>query len=118
MKVGPGDLGSGWRGEEGGRRGGYCLGEESSLTCTVLVRGGRLLRQLGSLLGPCDSRIPGVQAFGHLFADDVHQALEGLLDVDVVLGTGLKELKACKGCEGVKEDAANRRLSSVVFRKS
>lgn len=61
------------------------------------MRGGRLLRQLGSLLGPCDCRISGVQALGHLFADDVHQALEGLLDVDVVLGAGLEELKACKG---------------------
>lgn len=81
---------------------GYCLGEESSLTCTVLVRGGRLLCQLGSLLGPCDSRISGVQALGHLFADDVHQALKGLLDVDVVLGAGLKELEACKGCGGLK----------------
>lgn len=99
MMVGPGALGSSLsRVRKGrGREEGYCLGEESSLTCTVLVRRGRLLRQLGPLLGPCDSRISGVQALGHLFADDVHQALESLLDVDVVLGAGLEELKACKG---------------------
>lgn len=88
-------------------------GEESTLTCTVLVRGGRLLRQLGSLLGPCDGRISGVQALGHLFADDVHQALEGLLDVDVVLGAGLEELKACERLWRVRED--ERKMKNKDF---
>lgn len=74
------------------------------------MRGGRLLRQLGSLFGPCDRRVSGVQALGHLFADDVHQALEGLLDVDVVLGAGLEELEACRGCGGLKKMLLNEQV--------
>lgn len=110
MEVGPGDPGSSWRGRGGVGVGvGGRLREELSLTCTVLVRRGRLLRQLGPLFGPCDCRVSGVQALRHLFADDVHQALEGLLDVDVVLGAGLEELKACRGGRGLQ-----RRLPSIA----
>lgn len=68
-------------------------GGGSDLTCTVLVRRSWLLCQLGPLFGPCDGGISGVQALRHLFADDVHQALKGLLHVDVVLGAGLEELE-------------------------
>lgn len=35
----------------------------------------------------------GFQGLIHLLADDVHQALEDLLHVDVLLGAGLEELK-------------------------
>lgn len=65
----------------------------AALTCTVLVRRGGLFCQLRPLLGPCDGGVPGVQALRHLFTDDVHQTLEGLLHVDVVFGAGLKKLK-------------------------
>lgn len=64
-----------------------------ALAGTVLVRGGLLVRELGSLLGAGDRRVGRVQRFRHLLADDVHQPLEGLLDVDVVLGAGLKKFK-------------------------
>lgn len=65
--------------------------------------GRRLLGELGALFGPCDGRVPGVQALRHLLADDVHQPLEGLLHVDVVFGTGLKELKPCNYTERREE---------------
>lgn len=39
-----------------------------------------------------DGRIR-VQALGHLVADEVDETFKGLLDVDVVLGACLKELK-------------------------
>ena len=35
----------------------------------------------------------GFQGFIHLVTDDVHQALEHLLHIDILLGAGLKELK-------------------------
>lgn len=40
----------------------------------------------------------GFQGLVHLLTDDIHQALEDLLHVDVLLGTGLKELETwrCK----------------------
>lgn len=41
-----------------------------------------------------------VQALGHLVADEVHEALEGLLHVDVVLGAGLEELETFGGGGG------------------
>lgn len=61
------------------------------------MRRGGLLCQLGPLFGPCDGRVSGVQALRHLFTDDVNQSLEGLLHVDVVFGTGFKELKTWRG---------------------
>lgn len=39
----------------------------------------------------------GFQGFIHLVTDDVHQALEHLLHIDVLLGAGLKELKTWMG---------------------
>lgn len=39
----------------------------------------------------------GFQGLIHLLADDIHQALEDLLHVDVLLGAGLKELETCRG---------------------
>lgn len=59
----------------------------------VLVRCGGLLCELGSLFGSRHCRISRIQTLRHLLADYVHQPLEGLFDVDVVLGTGLKKLK-------------------------
>lgn len=38
----------------------------------------------------------GFQGLIHLLADDIHQALEDLLHVDVLLGAGLKELETCR----------------------
>lgn len=35
----------------------------------------------------------GFQGLVHLLTDDIHQALEDLLHIDVLLGTGLKELE-------------------------
>lgn len=61
----------------------------------VLVRWHLLVTELWALLGACDRRVCRVQRLGHLLADDVHQALKGLFDVDVVLGAGLKELEPC-----------------------
>jgi hypothetical protein len=37
----------------------------------------------------------GLQGLVHLLTDDIHQTLEDLLHIDVLLGTGLKELKPC-----------------------
>lgn len=42
-----------------------------------------------------DGRI-AVQALGHLVADEVDEAFEGLLHVDVVFGAGFKEFKTWK----------------------
>jgi len=78
-----------WWGGEGGV-------DESCLACTVLSRWGGLLRELGPLFDPGDGRVNVVQAVGHLLTDDVDESLEGLLHVDVVLGTGLEELKPCR----------------------
>jgi 4-amino-4-deoxy-L-arabinose transferase-like glycosyltransferase len=39
----------------------------------------------------------GFQGFIHLVTDDVHQALEHLLHIDILLGAGLKELKTWMG---------------------
>lgn len=66
------------------------------------MRWSRLLCQLWPLFGPCDGGIACIQALGHLFTDDINQALEGLLNIDVVLSTGLKELKTWGG-EMVRE---------------
>lgn len=71
--------------------------EESALTCTVLMRRSRLLCQLRPLFGPRDGWVSGIQALGHLFTDDVNEALKGLLHVDVVLSAGLEELKTWRG---------------------
>lgn len=40
------------------------------------------------------------QGFIHLLTDDVHQALEDLLHVDILLGTGLKELETWMDIRG------------------
>lgn len=53
-----------------------------------------MVGQLGALLGTSDCWVGCVEGLRHLFTNDVHQALKGLLDVDVVLGAGLKKLKA------------------------
>lgn len=39
----------------------------------------------------------GFQGLIHLVTDDIHQALEHLLHVDVLLGAGLEELKTWMG---------------------
>lgn len=62
---------------------------------TVLVWGCLLVSQLWALLGARDCGVGCVQRLGHLLADDIHQALKGLLDINIVLGACLKELKPC-----------------------
>lgn len=59
----------------------------------VLVRSGRLLCELWPLFGSRHCRISSIQALRHLLADYVYQPLEGLFNINVVLGTGLKILK-------------------------
>lgn len=78
-------------GKTGGGEGGSRRG---ALAGAVLVGGGLLVRQLRALLGAGDGGVGCVQRLRHLLTDDVHQPLEGLLDVDVVLGAGLEELEA------------------------
>lgn len=70
-------------------------------------KGGAKSRLAGATAGLCrwglvqrhvlvvvaDHARAGIQALIHLLADYVHQALKDLLDVDVVLGTGLKKFK-------------------------
>lgn len=56
----------------------------------------RLVAQSGGL-GPRSRRGLHVHTLGHLHADDVHQALEDLPHVDVLLGAGLVVLEACGG---------------------
>lgn len=61
-----------------------------------------LLRQLGGLVGQSGGLGAGgrrhlhVNALRHLHTDDVHQALEDLPDVDILLGARLEILKACE----------------------
>lgn len=63
------------------------------LASAVLVWRGRLLSELWALFGSGDGWVSGIKALWHLLTDDVHQALKGLLYIDVVFGTGLKKLK-------------------------
>lgn len=55
-----------------------------------------LRRRVSEALVPVVGHEVGVSlhALVHLLADDVHEALEHLLHVDVVLGAGLEELEA------------------------
>lgn len=74
------------------------------LTSTILRGPLGLLVELWPLFGPCDSRVVVVQALCHPLTDDVHQPLEGLLHVNVVLRTRLKVLKTCpKGRQGHRQ---------------
>lgn len=53
------------------------------------------VREFGAGHSCGDGRI-AVQALGHLVADEVDEAFEGLLHVDVVFGAGFKEFKTWK----------------------
>lgn len=64
---------------------------------TILVRRCLLVGELWALLGACDRRVSGIQRLRHLLTDHIHQAFKGLLDINVVLGAGLKKLKPCVG---------------------
>lgn len=65
---------------------------QSLTVASRLLEGRSRVRQFGGGRPRGDGRVR-VQALGHLVADEVDQALEGLLHVDVVLGAGLKELE-------------------------
>lgn len=62
---------------------------------TVLMRPLGLLSELWALLGSRDRRVVVVQTLCHPLTDDVHQPLERLLHVNVVLSARLKKLKPC-----------------------
>lgn len=65
---------------------------QSLTVASRLLEGRSRVREFGGGRPRGDGRIR-VQALGHLVADEVDEALEGLLHVDVVLGAGLKELE-------------------------
>lgn len=58
-----------------------------------LLEGRSTVCQFGGGRSSSNGRV-AVQAVGHFVANEVDEALKGLLDVDVVLGAGLEELKA------------------------
>lgn len=66
------------------------------LAAAAGLRRGRGFREPRALLRSCGSSLIGLQTFGHFVADDVHEVLKGLLDVNVVLGTCFKKLKPYK----------------------
>ncbi len=70
-------------------------GWERLLASTVSVGALRLLTELRALSVSRDGRIRRLRVICHPLTDYVHQSLKCLLHVNVVLGTGLKELKAC-----------------------
>ena len=74
----------------------------------MLLKGRGAVAQLGGGGPRGDGRVR-VQALRHLVTDQVHQPLEGLLHVHVVLGTRLKELKTWR-----KE----QRMEQIVERRS
>lgn len=63
-----------------------------TLAATVRLRWRRGFLELRALLGGRDGWV-GLQALGHFVTDDIYEALEGLLHVDVILGAGFKKLK-------------------------
>lgn len=65
---------------------------QSLTVASRLLEGRSRVREFGGGRPRGDGRVR-VQALGHLVADEVDEALKGLLHVDVVLGAGLKELK-------------------------
>lgn len=58
-----------------------------------LLEGRSTVREFGGGGSRGDGGI-AVQAVGHLVTNEVNEALEGLLHVDVVLGAGLEEFKS------------------------
>lgn len=79
-------------GQRGG--GGGWTGWRASSAGAVLVAALRLLGEARAYLGPCSVGVAAVGSLRHLLADYVYQALKSLLDIDIVLGAGLKELEA------------------------
>lgn len=69
---------------------------QSLTVASWLLEGRSRVREFGGGRPRGDGRIR-VQALGHLVADEVDEALEGLLHVDVVLSAGLKELETFGG---------------------
>lgn len=72
---------------------------QSLTIASLLLEGRSRVREFGGGCPRGDGWIR-VQALGHLVADEVDEALEGLLHVDVVLGAGLEELKTFSGESG------------------
>lgn len=67
-------------------------GHQSLTVASRLLKGRSAVCEFGSGSSRGDGRI-SVQALGHLVANEVNETLKGLLHIDVVLGTGFKELK-------------------------
>lgn len=68
--------------------------------------GGRLL-QVGRVVVGRRADV-AVRTLVHLLADGVHQAVEDMLDVDVVFGAGLEELEAWRGSAQTKRSGKGR----------
>ena len=60
----------------------------------------------------------GFQGLIHLLTNDVHQALEDLLHVDVLLRTGLEEFKTWRGIGGDTCETLGRIAWAVVSSRS
>lgn len=70
----------------------------------AVLLGGRVLKTGVSVVWHDVS----IHAFVHFVTDDVHQALENLLYVDVVFGAGLEELEAWKREMGKDDIEVNK----------
>lgn len=90
---------------------------QSLTVASRLLEGRSRVREFGGGRPRGDGRIR-VQALGHLVADEVDEALEGLLHVDVVLGAGLEELKTFwgggRGAAGRQSQPRDASLSCVA----
>lgn len=80
---------------------------QSLTVASRLLEGRSRVREFGGGRPRGDCRVR-VQALGHLVADEVDEALEGLLHVDVVLGAGLEELETFR-------EESSRETKSIFF---
>lgn len=60
----------------------------------------------------------GFQGLVHLLADDIHQALEDLLYIDVLLGAGLEELETWTDIGGDTHETLRGKVWAVASSKS
>lgn len=73
------------------------------LTSTILTRPLRLLVELWALFSSSDGRVAVVQTLRHPLADNVHQALKGLLHINVIFSARLEVLETCQDRESERE---------------
>lgn len=89
---------------------------QSLTVASRLLEGRSRVREFGGGRPRGDCRIR-VQALGHLVADEVDEALEGLLHVDVVLGAGLEELETFGGESRKQSSRETTEKKSVLGRR-